>query len=218
MRTNQEYKNAALDRLRDNWAPAVIATLIYLIVVLLISGGQQLPSILKADTGLLLWAGGAGILLSIFIVNPLQVGYANATRLLYERRDYELTQNMLSIATGNYLHKLCGMFLMGLKLVLWAFLFVIPALVMAFAYAMTPYILEEHPEIGAWEASTLSRKMMVGHKFDLFYLYLSFIGWILLSILTLGIGFLWLEPYINTAVAGFYNDLKAERGEATLME
>ena len=55
--------------------------------------------------------------------------------------------------------------------------------------------------------------MMKGHKFDLFYLYLSFIGWFLLAMLTAGIGTLWLAPYVEAAKAAFYNDLKAERGE-----
>jgi uncharacterized membrane protein len=55
--------------------------------------------------------------------------------------------------------------------------------------------------------------MMKGHKFDLFWLYLSFIGWVILCILTFGIGLLWLSPYISAAEIGFYNDLKAEQGE-----
>jgi uncharacterized membrane protein len=55
-----------------------------------------------------------------------------------------------------------------------------------------------------------SMKMMEGHKFDLFYLYLTFIGWGLLCILTLGIGLLWLVPYMQSASAHFYEDVKAE--------
>ena len=84
---------------------------------------------------------------------------------------------------------------------------------MSFSYAMTPYILEEHPEIGVWEASTRSREIMRGHRFDLFWLYLSFIGWAILSILTFGIGLLWLIPYMSASEIGFYEDLKAEQGE-----
>ena len=53
-------------------------------------------------------------------------------------------------------------------------------------------------------------KMMDGHKMDLFLLILSFIGWFLLSILTLGIGLLWLIPYMYTSIAHFYEQLKAE--------
>ena len=75
---------------------------------------------------------------------------------------------------------------------------------------MTPYILDENPELGASEAIHRSRMMMKTHKFDLFWLYLSFIGWWLLCILTCGIGFLWLEPYFQTAKAAFYEEVKAD--------
>ena len=52
--------------------------------------------------------------------------------------------------------------------------------------------------------------MMEGRRFDLFYLHLSFIGWWLLSILTLGIGFFWLVPYVQTAQAAFYDDVRQD--------
>jgi len=107
---------------------------------------------------------------------------------------------------------------MALKVFLWTLLFVIPGLVMSFAYAMTPYILEEHPELDAWEASNRSREMMRGHKWQLFCLYLSFLGWFLLCILSLGIGFFWLSPFMQASEAAFYNDLKAERGEEAVTE
>ncbi|MBQ9660495.1 MAG: DUF975 family protein [Bacteroidales bacterium] len=226
MRTNQDYKNAALARLRGNWTPAVIATLIYVVVAVICTGSMQLPTFFNNSTvafsdmnpGAMLGFGGAGLLLSIFVLGPLEVGFSNANKLVYERRDYDVTRNMADLAMSNYLHKVWGMFLAGLKVALWTCLFFIPGIIMGFAYAMTPYILEEHPEIGAWEASTRSRDMMRGHKFDLFYLYLSFIGWILLAILTCGIGLLWLEPYMQGSVAAFYNDLKAEQGEAAVLE
>ena len=66
MRTNQEYKNAALDRLRGNWAPAVIATIIYMLVALIITGGEQIPRYIHADTGLILWFSGASLLFAVF--------------------------------------------------------------------------------------------------------------------------------------------------------
>ena len=212
MRTNQEYKNAALDRLRGNWTAPVISTLVFTVIALFCSTGQALPYI-KADTGMTLWLGGASFLLMVFVVNPLIVGYDNAMRLFYERGEEDILNNMFKIATTNYLHKVLGMFLMDLKVLLWTLLLIIPGIIMTFAYAMTPYILEEHPEIGAWEASTRSREMMKGHKFDLFWLYLSFIGWAILGILTFGIGYLWLSPYVSCSEIGFYNDLKAEQGE-----
>ena len=215
MRTNQDYKNAALDRLRDNWSPAVLATIVITILCLVCTGGQTVPQyyVSNANTGLILWLCGGSFLLSIFVINPLIVGYDNAMRLFYERGDTEILSNLFKIATTNYFHKVWGMFLMELKVFLWSLLFLIPGIIMSFSYAMTPYILEEHPEIGAWEASTRSKEIMTGHRFDLFWLYLSFIGWALLCILTFGIGLFWLIPYMSASEIGFYEDLKAEQGE-----
>ena len=214
MRTNQDYKNAALDRLRDNWSPAVLATIVITILCLVCTGGQTVPQdVPNANTGLILWLCGGSFLLSIFVINPLIVGYDNAMRLFYERGDTEILSNLFKIATTNYFHKVWGMFLMELKVFLWSLLFLIPGIIMSFSYAMTPYILEEHPEIGAWEASTRSKEIMTGHRFDLFWLYLSFIGWALLCILTFGIGLFWLIPYMSASEIGFYEDLKAEQGE-----
>ena len=218
MRTNTEYKNAALDRLRGNWKPAVLASLIVMLISFAVVGAIQGPSFLISNTvppnfGLLFGLFGGSMVLYVFVLYPILVGYENAMRLVYERRDYEVTHNLFEITKSNYLHKVWGMFLYYLKIFLWTCLFIIPGIIMTFAYAMTPYILEEHPEISAWDASTRSREMMKGHKFDLFYLYLSFIGWFLLAMLTAGIGTLWLAPYVEAAKAAFYNDLKAERGE-----
>ena len=158
------------------------------------------------------------LLISTFLVVPLGVGYAVACLMLYETNDDRLSENMFKTAFSRYWHKVGGMFLMSLKVWLWSLLLVIPGIIMAHAYAMTPYILEEHPEIGAWEASRVSQKMMRGHKFRLFRLYLSFIGWALLCIPTLGVGFLWLVPYMQMSQAAFYSDLKAQQGDAAITE
>lgn len=65
--------------------------------------------------------------------------------------------------------------------------------------------------MSAIDALKKSRKMMKGHKGEFFVLGLSFIGWILLAILTLGVGFIALEPYMYATMAHFYEDLKAEQ-------
>ena len=75
---------------------------------------------------------------------------------------------------------------------------------------MTNYILVDKPELSANEAINLSKDMMYGHKFDLFYLYLSFAGWFILCLFTLGIGFLWLYPYVQAAQVSFYLDVKED--------
>jgi uncharacterized membrane protein len=89
-------------------------------------------------------------------------------------------------------------------------LFVIPGIIKKYSYALTPYILKDNPKLEYNSAITLSRKMMDGHKWELFYLQFSFIGWAILSCFTFGIGYLWLIPYIQTTQAAFYEEVKAE--------
>ena len=95
-------------------------------------------------------------------------------------------------------------------LICWYLLLIIPGIIKYYSYAMTEFILMDHPEYGPLQAITESRKMMYGHRMQLFILGLSFIGWFLLCIITLGIASLWVVPYYSTARAKFYIDLKAE--------
>ena len=74
---------------------------------------------------------------------------------------------------------------------------------------MTPYILIDRPEIGAKEALKLSMQMTKGHKGEIFVMYLSFIGWGILTSLTCGlVGIFYAFPYMNTTMAGYYEELK----------
>ena len=101
---------------------------------------------------------------------------------------------------------------------LWSLLFVIPGIIKSFSYFMVDYIMAENPRITSSRAFEISKKAMKGYKGKAFLLGLSFIGWILLSILTFGIGLLFLEPYISAASAELYLDIKAsafERGIIT---
>lgn len=93
---------------------------------------------------------------------------------------------------------------MGLFIGLWACLFFIPGIIASYRYALAPYYMAENPDIGIREAVNMSKQTMAGHKGRLFGLHISFIGWALLSALTLGIGDLWLNPYMKTAEAAFY--------------
>ena len=86
----------------------------------------------------------------------------------------------------------------------------IGTIVLSYAYSMVPYLLRDYPELSAREALRTSKQMMKGHKWDLFVLDLSFIGWILLGIMSAGIGLLWVAPYRDTTHAAFYEDLKNE--------
>lgn len=101
----------------------------------------------------------------------------------------------------------CTRLLKGLYVFLWSLLLVIPGIVASYSYAMTEYILAEHPEMTASEAIAASKEMMTGNRWRLFCLHVSFIGWAILCAFTLGIGNLWLNPYKNAATAAFYREI-----------
>ena len=90
---------------------------------------------------------------------------------------------------------------------LWSLLFVIPGIIKCYSYSMSNFIMAENPEMSAKEAMEVSMEMMRGNKWRLFCLELSFIGWGILCLFTLGIGYLWLNPYINASLAAFYDDV-----------
>ena len=94
---------------------------------------------------------------------------------------------------------------------LWSLLCVIPGIVASYKYAMVPYIVADDPTISAQDALDKSAAMMNGHKIELFGLELSFIGWHLLAILSCGIGYIWLTPYINVSVAEFYRTVSGKK-------
>lgn len=93
---------------------------------------------------------------------------------------------------------------------LWTLLLIIPGLIKSYAYSMAGFILTENPEMTAKEAMEVSQKMMQGNKWRLFCLNISFIGWYMLGVLSLGIGMLWVKPYHNAAVAAFYDEVSRQ--------
>ena len=97
--------------------------------------------------------------------------------------------------------------LQSLYVLLWSLLFIIPGIMASYSYAMTEFILAEHPELTAGEAIAQSKVMMAGNRWRLFCLHFSFIGWDILCTLTMGIGHLWLRPYRQAADAAFYREI-----------
>lgn len=90
---------------------------------------------------------------------------------------------------------------------LWSLLFIIPGIIASYSYAMAPFIQTEHPEYTASQSLEASKQMMKGHKWQLFCLDFSFIGWALLCIFTLGIGNIFLSAYTSAARAAFYKEM-----------
>lgn len=148
---------------------------------------------------------------SFLITMPLTFGYA-LTFLRYMRG----TRNDEMVTEPFFVFKDFGRYL-GVSLLtnifigLWTLLFIVPGIIMSYAYAMTPYIRHDNPELTAMECIQKSKEMMRGYKWKLFLLDLGFIGWILLTIVTLGIYGLWLGPWMQCSRAKFYEELKARQ-------
>lgn len=148
-------------------------------------------------------------LAALILGGTVELGYAKFLLKQHDRKELQfsdLFSQFERFGTG-----FAQKFLRILFIMLWTLLLIIPGIVKGLSYAMTPFILEEHPEMTASQAIKASMQLMDGHKMDLFILGLSFIGWSLLACLTMGIGFLFLNPYMNAAYAAFYRDISRKQ-------
>lgn len=93
---------------------------------------------------------------------------------------------------------------------LWSLLFVIPGIVKTYSYSMANYVLADNPEMTAREALRESKEIMKGHKWELFVLHLSFILWNLLGVITIGLAYIYVIPYMSASVANFYQKIKRQ--------
>lgn len=110
-------------------------------------------------------------------------------------------------------------FLMQLYVFLWMLLFIIPGIIKTYSYSQTFFIKAENPNIPAQRAIELSRIMMDGHKFDLFYLHISFFGWAILSMFTFNIlGIVYVFPYYYAALAFAYEEIKVDAASRGLFD
>jgi uncharacterized membrane protein len=216
MKTNQELKNSALAALKGNWAPAVLGAIFFTFATCLITSpgycanmaAFDMPFFNSINPKLLKIFSNSSFLLNFFLLYPLSLGYSVAHKELLQNGDAAITRNTVRLAFSDYVRNAVSILLVYLYTILWTLLFIVPGIIKGLAYSLTPFIVKDNPQLLPNEAINLSIKMMKGHKFDLFYLYLSFIGWILLAMLTLGIGLLWVIPYMQTAMAAFYLDVK----------
>ena len=100
--------------------------------------------------------------------------------------------------------------LIGVFTFLWSLLLYIPGIIKALSYSMAMYVLADNPEMTAREALRESKIIMHGHKWELFVLSLSFILWSLLGVVTIGIAYVYVIPYMSTTIANFYQKIKRQ--------
>lgn len=182
----------AREALKDKWGIAIGTFVVYTLIIIAV----------QVSTEFFPFAGLIGLLIS----GPMALGLAIFSINISRNQDARLEQifegfNNFGTSLGAYL-------LMALFILLWSLLLIIPGIIAALSYSMTFYILADDNSIGAMDAINKSKKMMYGYKWKYFCLSLRFLAWAILCILTLGIGFLWLSPYVQVSVAKFYDDIK----------
>lgn len=147
--------------------------------------------------------------LSVFVFNVLEVGCRGFfSRSMTEDPELGLIADGF---TQNYWNCVKTQFLKSLFIGLWSLLFVIPGVIKAYEYRMVPYLLAEHPEMSSGEIFARSKEMMQGNKWDTFVLDISFVGWVLLSGITLGVLYIfWVGPYIAATDAALYHRISGK--------
>lgn len=200
LKLNSELRAVSRTTLSGNWMMAALAALVYLLIA---GGVSSIPV--------------AGSVLAIIITYPLAYGFAILFLDLF-REGKPIDIGKLFDGFKDFGRVWGTLILVAIYTILWTCLLIIPGIVKSYSYALTPFILKDEPELKYNAAIEKSMRMMDGYKMKLFLLDLSFIGWMILSILTLGIGLLFLQPYMNTARAAFYEDLKAELSDRYVSE
>lgn len=216
----RDFREQACDALTGRWNVAVGTGIV---AVLLGAGGENVfrlnyswkepiqpfynPALITILLGFIFFVSTYALIL-FFIGGAVKLGYAKFNLNLIKKSDARFDD--LFSKFDMFWNGFIMQFFMYLFTFLWSLLFIIPGIIAALSYSMTPYILLEHPEMSALDAIKCSKEMMRGNKGRLFCLELSFIGWMLLSILTWNIGFLFLNPYKNAANAAFYLDVSGK--------
>jgi uncharacterized membrane protein len=203
-------KSEALQTLKGNWGSVIGATLLFLVVssfifhiIVPFIDMDDTTSFSRFDLLSMCW--------SLFIDGTLLLGLSSFFLHLCRSKKASI-ELLFSYFTSwhRYIRGVLSYILPFIYILLWLLLFLIPGIIKSFSYAMTNYILIDHPELSVNQSITKSRKMMNGYKWKLFVLLLSFIGWFLLSLLTFGIGFIWFIPYLQTTITQFYLSLPRE--------
>lgn len=147
-------------------------------------------------------------LATFFITPPLIVGYYSFCLKTYRNQFADIGE-MFTDGFSDYWRNVGGVLWMYLFTFLWTLLFIIPGIIKALSYFMTPYILADSRNVSPTQALKLSMRMTRGYKGKIFVMFLSFIGWAILSALTFGIlAIFYTGPYMYTSFAGLYDELK----------
>ena len=186
----KDFRHRAWDKLHGNWTTAVVS---YLVM------------------GVLVGALAFTYIGSLIVAGPLTVGFS-LVAVNIVRKNNPRIENLFT-PFNDFVRAFVLWIINTIFVALWTLLFIIPGIIKSLSYSMSYYILIDNPNISANEARKQSMQLMHGHKWRLFCLDFSFIGWILLSFLTFGILLFWVAPYMEVARVEFYHSLISVENE-----
>ena len=178
---NRDLMRQARESLTGYWGIALGAMIVYQLILGAVQGAQ------------------------LVLGGPMMLGLSILFLSISRRTGSTFSQ--LFDGFSNFATALCAYLLTLIFIILWTLLLIVPGIIATLSYAMTFYIIADDPSVGALEAIQRSKEMMQGHKWKLFYLHWRFFWRALLCLLTCGIGFFWLGPYMQASTAKFYDDI-----------
>ncbi|MBO4698015.1 DUF975 family protein [bacterium] len=209
-RESRNFKNEAKSRLNaESFGVYFLATLVIVglavvesIVQYYLLGESILNKILN-------------ILYNIFITSAFNMGLVFIAVGIY--RGKAAFGMLLKPFGGSLYWKVVKLYILtGLRVFVYSLLLIVPGIMLAYSYSMSNYIFEENPDLAVSEILERSEKMMKGHRWELFLFQMSFAGWFLLAICTLGLASVYVAPYFAVSHVGVYNALK--RSEENILE
>ena len=237
----EDFRTIARRSLENKWGVAVgtgfVASLLGASVTLMGGGGssssssdeedmeivaeQLMSDPATAEIASVIFLGVAGVMLVFALIllafavvqfvlgGPVTLGYAKFNLGLVDGKPVafgDLFSQFHRFGEGFVLQ-----FLRGLFVTLWTLLLIVPGIMANYSYAMAAYIMVENPHMSASDCIKASKELMQGNRWRFFCMQFSFIGWILLSVLTCGIGFFFVNPYMEAVNAAFYREICAEK-------
>jgi len=185
----------AKESLKGKWPVVISGFVLYMLVSLVVQG--------ISGNGSEAYVGGIA---GFIVAGPLSLGLAMFSLSVSRGKSLKVVQ--IFDGFKNFSEAFVANLLRTVFVLLWSLLLIVPGIVAYISYSMIYFIIADDSNIEASEALKKSKQMMYGNKWKYFKLQLRFLGWAILSILALGIGFFWLVPYIQVSCAKFYEDIK----------
>lgn len=217
---SRDFKQLSLQQLKGNYGNVTVALLVVMLITGAVSAIFNLPTTistnLQGGTGLedisapLAILSSVGSVIACIVASLFAYGVSKYMLNFVRSGQSDIRYIFSGFSEGfnTWVRAFVLQVLMSVFIMLWSLLLVIPGIIASYRYMMAYYILADNEDMSAIDAIRASKQMMIGHKWELFVLHLSFIGWIALCIITCGIGFIFLAPYMDASIANFYEYLR----------